>query len=161
MRKLIFIFLVLTAILVNKSVLAQTEDSSFKDFKLSFMKHFNYPRIMRDSCTATSTVIKVSQIKNNLSITLSDSANELFKQEFSKVSNKLDTLNLKKILEISKGNTSILIPVYFTFDTNYCDNKVNNTLLPISFSRFDGKFYIGNCKLSEPIIIRLTKPVVN
>lgn len=160
MKKIIFIFLLLTAISIDKPVYAQTKDP-FQDFKLSFMKHFNYPRIMRDSCIATATIIQISKIKGQLSITLSDSANELFKQEFSRVSSKLNTENIKQIWDYKIERYSILIPVYYTFDVDYCRSRIDVSKLASCFSSFNGQFYTGNCKLSDPIVIRMSKPIVN
>lgn len=160
MRKSIYILLCLTVISIKKPVLAQQEDR-FKSFRLSFMKHFNYPRVMRDSCITTATMIQISMVKNQLSITLSDSANEVFKQEFDQVITKLETISVKQTINKYKNGHSILIPVYFSFYDDYCGTQNENSTLPASFSRFNGQFYNGTCDLLEPIIVRITKPLVN
>ncbi len=160
MRKLIFIFLLLTVLSVDKTVLAQQEDP-FKAFKLSFMKSFNYPRIMRDSCIATTTIIKISKTKNQLSIVLSDSTNESFKQDFNKIINKLNTYYLQQILDRKIKGYSILIPVYYVFNADYCTNQVDISIFSSSFTRFNGQIYNGDCMLLEPIVIYLSKPIVN
>lgn len=160
MKKLILVILLFTAISIDKAVLAQTEDP-FWDFKLSFMKHFNYPRIMRDSCVSTATIIQISKNKGQLSIAISESANDLFKQEFNRVINKLNTDYIKQILDNSKEGYSILIPAYFTFDADYCTSQIDVSMLASLFSRFNSQFYTGNCKLIDPIVIRMSKYVVN
>ncbi len=159
-RKYIYSFLLLTLLSVDKPVMAQ-QDNALRSFRLSFMKHLNYPQNMLDSCIATATILRISKVKSQLSFTLSDSASELFKQEFTRVVGKLNTDELRLSLSNCKDDFSILIPVYYTFENNYCTSAINVSLLSSSFSRFNGQFYTGNCKVVEPIVVRSSKPIIN
>ncbi|MEY3679386.1 MAG: hypothetical protein RI924_1527 [Bacteroidota bacterium] len=160
MKKLIYLCSFLTAIGINKSLFAQQKDA-FRDFKLSFMKEVNYPRSLRDSCITTATIIRITKINAQLSITLSDSATQPFKEEFNKVVGRLNTNSLRRVLDSSKATHSIIIPLYFTFDTDYCASSVNIAAYASTFNRFNGEYETGECNLLEPIIVRLSKPIIN
>ena len=160
MKRVIYINIVLTVLTFNNTVSAQQRDA-IGTFKLSFMKVFNYPQLMRDSCISTAAIIRITKVKTRLCITLSDSANELFKQELEKVSSKLNTSGIVKMLKNSKKDNCILIPVYFSLDADYCTNQISISVLASKYNRFNGQYFTGNCIISEPIIVRISRPIIN
>jgi hypothetical protein len=150
--------LVYFLILFSFNASAQTDNYQFQ---LSFIKLFKYPATFRNACNPTfaNIMIDVSANGDITGISVSDSAPFFFKNEFNLIK---DTLNKAPInnLIAEKGlkNCSILIPVFYVYESGWCANSFDE-FRPYNYLTFNGKEIDHLTYNLKPIFVNMYKPL--
>ncbi|WDF55558.1 hypothetical protein [Mucilaginibacter sp. KACC 22063] len=153
--KLLIVFSLLP--LAGKSY-AQEKDF---DFQKNFVKTFKYPDALKQSCVSTYTniLIEMGDGGKVVSLSVSDSAPQLFKDEFEKIKVSLKFELLNSILKDNKAHYYIL-PVFYVYQSDYCVNSFEAPgYLSENYYSFDGHQLNKEAYTLKPIINTLYKPL--
>jgi hypothetical protein len=115
--------LIASMIIFCNRVGAQNNDSKFQR---DFLKKFHYPEILKNSCTATfaNLLIDISDDGTIDSFIVSDSAPQVFKDEFNRIKGALNIDFIKSlIIEKNLKSSAIIIPLFYVYSSEYCVNS--------------------------------------
>ena len=135
-------------IIASNYCIAQVKtNENYEKFIISFPSKISYPIELITNCKSVACLIKidVDASKNIQSLTLSDSADSLFKVEFNKHKkdlyiNLLEAF-LKEDYRTNKCNT-YLIPLFYTLYQMPCPEQTLTFSSLINYLKFNGD-YIG------------------
>ena len=156
-KKAIILFL---GILFSNSVSAQNSNS---EFQRDFLKKFHYPEVLKNSCTATfaNLLIDISDDGSIEDVIISDSAPQVFKEEFSRIKDKLNFDLIKSvIIEKNLKGADIIIPIFYVYSSDYCVNSFDAVgYLESSYFKFNSKVLQKPVYNLNPIIGLMYKPM--
>jgi hypothetical protein len=130
-------------------------------FSNNFVKTIHYPDFLKSSCTPTfaNLLIDISDKGEIISLSISDSASKLFRDEFETEKNRLNIQALKNIVEQRKlRNIGLLVPIFYVYGQDYCNNSLSG-FVSSRYLTFKGKFYSKLTVNLEPIFVSFYKPV--
>ncbi len=134
-----------------------------KRFIGSFLKNFHYPEELRSSCipTMTNLIVQVNKDGTIGDMMLSDSADPLFRVEFTRMKHQLDSAALKRIAYNRKlKGQAFLVPVFYLFETEYCPNSLSSSKLGIdTYSTYRSIPYNGLVYALPPVINLIYRPL--
>jgi hypothetical protein len=154
------LFVCLLAIICTDKALGQSNGLEFQN---DFLKKFHYPEALKNSCTATfaNLLIEIADDGAIKDVIVSDSAPQLFKDEFKRMKSTLN-LDLIRSLVIKKEfkGSFILIPLFYVYGSDYCVNSFDNAgYLGENYNRFDGKELQKLAYILKPIMGFMYKPM--
>jgi|GEM_PF-6584039 len=156
-NKIVKLLLFIGLLMVFNSASAQIDDF---EFQRSFVKIFKYPDSLRNRCipTYTNILIEVSAKGAVQNISVSDSAPKDFKNSFNKIRKSIDLRLLDSIITSKKLNNKIIIPVFYLFTPENCNNAVASPgELADNYYVFNGQKLEGSSFCLKPIIIVMYK----
>jgi hypothetical protein len=158
MKKLIYIALFFACVNAYAQSEAQKETSAFHR---NFIAKFTYPRALRNLCVPTFANLKIEVAKDGSvqNIEISDSAPQVFKEQFDEIKSKLNLDLLKPVITANKlKSCNIIIPVFYT-----CEVDSGNTVERVkqvfnNYFLFKGKPLDKMAFNLEPIAVFMYKP---
>jgi len=155
-----WLVIIILLLFLQLSALGQTRDFTLQK---SIIKLIHYPDSLRKNCTPTFTNIMIDiSAKGELeSIYMADSASPDLKNEFIRIKSKLNPALINQFIKDHKlKNCGILIPVFYVFARDYCNNPAelaNN--LNDNYFTYQSKRYTKLTLNLEPIVLTLYKSV--
>jgi len=160
LRSSCFIILFFAAFTWTDKALGQGNELEFQN---DFLKKFHYPEALKNSCTATfaNLLIEIADDGSIQNTSISDSAPQLFKDEFKRMKSTLN-LDLIRSVIIKKEikGSFILIPLFYVYGSDYCVNSFDNAAyLGENYYKFDGKELQKPAYILKPIMGFMYKPM--
>jgi hypothetical protein len=153
------IMLMVLILFINSiKVFSQNEDN---EFQINFIKTIHYPEYLKNSCTPVfaNLLIDVSEKGLIRDLLISDSAPQIFKDEFENEKKKLNIQLLEKIIAARNlKNCGILIPIFYVYGQDYCTNSFAD-FISNKYLTFESRAYTKLTISLEPIFLNFYRPV--
>lgn len=148
-------FLAVIFLTLSYTAYPQQTSIEFDSFSKSFIRKFNFPSKMIDSCINSSVLLKINV--NNFkvsSIFFSDNAYPSIQTELQKIKPDLDITLLETYAKnTSKKTVQLLIPVFLINQRPECEGKNIDDSDKSRFTTFQGERSSEASMLLDPIVI--------